>query len=466
MKKLNFTVFLIVFTHLLLAQDNNVKTGEAFLYDNELEEDSRICFADGYNFYLHSIINEWSGLCNRKIIVRKFDQANNLIDQKEQNFSVSADMVHSYKSSYQINSDQIVTLIQSSSKKQLKSDIYLYTFDKKNDAFTSKVITSYPIESVSKSGDLQTSMSPNGKYLTVLYAHKVIKKQPQKVDCIVYEAATMKEVFNRSITFEDNYTTLSCTTTDSGKIVIVRNPNSYKDYKYLTVIDDNNQENKYFEPKMVLHHPKPLTINNEDYILAFNFEDKTVRTSGDFSNLMLYNITTGKVINNDVVNMDNKVQSKLLDVKFRHVAIENNKLFVFTEILRELPKPTTSSKLAQMQVADESIYGPGNILEMDLAGKLTTNKEIKYSDSYFKSSHYYAVVPVNGQFYLSGPDKLLNPFENLSEDQNFKPNQAYTHVGNRFPQTTCYVASTNTMIFSRVLRISNTNKMIFISVQP
>jgi len=144
---------LLVFSS-LIAQ-NKVDWGTKFDVDTKNEQDMQLVMKDNYNYYLASVVNHDGMLAQNQVIIRKFDQKNQLVNTFTQNFPL-ADMftLHFYKGSFQVGNDKFVVFTHSYSNKTKKAQLDKIVFDKTSGTFTTTTLFEYPIISLSKSGDI------------------------------------------------------------------------------------------------------------------------------------------------------------------------------------------------------------------------------------------------------------------------------------------------------------------------
>src|SRR6478672_11831448 len=76
MKKLS--ILLLLLTSVTFAQ--NHQFGEAFDFDDKGEINPQFVLADNYNYYLMTASDEYKTSFERYITMRKFDQANKMVD--------------------------------------------------------------------------------------------------------------------------------------------------------------------------------------------------------------------------------------------------------------------------------------------------------------------------------------------------------------------------------------------------
>jgi hypothetical protein len=472
MKKRITVVCLLVVSQFFAQSDFII--GSKFDFSPKVELDAQLVLKDNYNHYLVSYINTDGIQAKHQITVRKFDQKNNLVDTFTQNFAIDLFTLHNYHGAYELDANKIVVFIESYSGKRKAAEIFSYIFDKTSGKFTAKVLASYPILSAGKSGALRASRSQNGNYFGLVYQKYNVKKEPEENDCMLLNAKTLDVIWKKTATFQDESASRFLTVTNSGKLLLVRDPKSYKETNYISLIDDKNQETKNFEEKLKIHHPIAISIGNKDYLIAFNYKDKGIRR-GDFGYVMFYDLEQGKVLyNNDIDGFGNKDMKEVL---FSNVIMENNEIRLTAEGKAKLDvKPTTAPGSFNNSFFEEKfIYGPASLLVFSNEGTLKKNVVIKTNDANREADlyHSFGLLNIKGNYYINtglynvnfknyyGYYKI-NPadnFESTTLNFNFIIDNDYSFRSAN--QLMSYTPDTNKIMMTRT---SPDNKMFFISM--
>lgn len=472
MKKIITSFLLVAVTQLFAQSDFTI--GNKFDFSPKVELDAQLVLKDNYNHYLVSYINTDGIQAKHQITVRKFDQKNNLVDTFTQDFAIDIYTLHNYHGAYELDANKIVVFIESYSGKRKVAEIFSYTFDKTTGKFTSKVMASYPILSAGKSGTLRVSRAQNGKYFGVVYQKYNVKKEPEENDCMLLNGQTLDVVWQKTASFVDESATRFLTTTNSGKILLVRDPKSYKETNFISVIDDKNQETKNFEEKLKIHKPLAISIGDKDYLIAFNYKDKGVRM-GDFGYVMFYDLEQGKALfNNDINGFGSKDMKEVL---FSNVSMENNEIRLTAEGRAKLDvKPTSNPGSFNNSFFEEKfIFGPASLLVFSTEGELKKNVVIKTNDANREADlyHSFGLLNIKGNYYVNtglynvnlknyyGYYKI-NPaanYETTTLNFNFIINNDYSFRS--VNQLMSYTPDTNKIMMTRT---SPDNKMFFISM--
>lgn len=468
--KLKIISFLIILGS-LVASAQNVVIGSKFDFDQKTEVEPQIVMADNYNHYMLSIQNKDGMLAMHKIIVRKFDQKNQLVDTYTKDFAIDMFTLHNYRGGYELNNNTVVVFIESYSNKRKVSELMQYTFDKTTNAFETKTIASYPIISLGKSGTFSVSKSQNGLYFGVVYQKANSKKEPEESDCFLLDGKTVTQLWKKTVTFTDEFYSTEKIVANSGKIIFVREPRGYKDTPYLNIITQDSQENKTFEEDTRIQKPVAISIGTQDYLMCFNYKRKGIR-GGDFGSIMFYDLAQGKVLKNNDIDDFNRT-AKIKDVLIRKVYMENNEIRIFVEgMYQSGTKPSTTFPNSTFQDPKYN-FGPANLLVFSFEGELKQNIKLESNpDSEPDLFQSYGLLNVKGNyivhcglsvkannfyygFYKLNPN---NKFEkstissNYSEDNNY----GYKNVN----QLIYYFNDTNNILISRLY---NDGKMSLVS---
>lgn len=462
-------LLLLVSITFVSAQD--IVIGSKFDFDQKSEIDPKIVLADNYNHYLFSIINRDGMMAKHEVVLRKFDQKNQLVNTYSQNFAIDLFTLHNYRGGFELNNNKLVVFIESYSNKRKVSELMQYTFDKTSGAFETKVVASYPIESLTKSGTYSVAQSPNKQYFGVVYQKYNTKKEPEESDCFLLDGKSLAQLWKKTVSFSDEFYTTEKVTTNSGKLIFVREPKSYKDTPYLVQISQDNQENKTFEEDTRIQKPVAFSIGTQDYLMCFNYKRKGVR-GGDFGNIMVYDLTQGKVLKNNEIGDFNQT-AKIKDVFIRKVFLENNEIRVFVEgSYQSGTKPSTTFPNSNFQDPKFN-FGPANLLVFSFEGDLKQNIKLENNpDAEPDLFQSYDVLNIKGNYivhcglsvkgnnYYYGFYKLNpnNKFEKSAISSNYSEKGYYGYKN--INQIICYFNDTNNFLVSRLY---NDGKMALVT---
>lgn len=472
MKKI--VLILCLFTASISLAQNEFVIGDKFDFDQKLDQDPQLVLKDNYNHFLVSTMNVDGIQASHQVVVRKFDQKNNLVDTFSQNFAIDLYTLHNYHGVYELDNNKVAVIIESYSGKRKVSEIFSYIFDKTTGKFTSKVIASYPILSAGKTGTVYVSKSQNGNYISVVYQKMNSKKEPEESDCILLNAHSLETVWQKTATFQDEFYSTFRAVTNNGKIIFVRTPRSYKETNYLVVIDPTTQETKTIEENFKIHQPMSVSIGTKDYLIAFNYKDKGIRR-GDFGYVMFYDLEQGKALFNNEV--EGYSINNMKEVLFRNVFIENNEIRVLAEGKAKVDvKPTSTPGSFNNSFFEEKFnYGPASILIFSNEGELKKQVKLQTNEANREANLYHSFGLFNnkGNYYINtglynvnfknyyGFYKLDTSanYESSTINFNFIINSDYSFRS--VNQLFDYNIDTNKVLFTRT---SSDNKMFFISM--
>ena len=461
--KLFISTSLLVVTSMI--GQSKVEWGTKFDVDTKNEQDLQLVMKDNYNYYMASVINHDGMLAQNQVIIRKFDQRNQLVNTFTQNFPL-ADMftLHFYKGSFRLGDTKFVVFTHSYSNKTKKAQLDKIVFDKTNGTFTTTTLFEYPILSLSKSGDIFTMRSENGKYIGIVFQKYSTKKDPEESDCIVLNATTLDEVWKKTISFPAESNTNERVLTNSGRFAFVRTIKEVGSNHVLAMVDANGIENKDFGAIVKLQKPIAISIGTQDYLVAFNYPAKGIRR-GDYGYLMLYDIQLGKLLQNNDIEGFNSIKD-INEVVFKNVTIQNNEIQLFADCKYQagtMPDPAfpnTSFTIPLFRFGHSSVI----VLGMDgkFKKKISLGDETNvYNDSFGllkNRGDYYINLGYHGGFFKLNAPNLDTRETKISLDYNseFRDYQYGEYINQLFT----YFPDRSAMLFSK--RFTD-GKMIFVS---
>ena len=80
-----------------LSSAQNITIGSKFDFDQKSEIEPQIVLADNYNHYMLSILNRDGMQSMHKVVLRKFDQKNLLVDTFSKDFAIDMFTLHNYR---------------------------------------------------------------------------------------------------------------------------------------------------------------------------------------------------------------------------------------------------------------------------------------------------------------------------------------------------------------------------------
>lgn len=365
-QSLVITVLLLVFVSHLYAQ--KPKWGSRFDFDVKNELEPKLVLIDNYNYYLLTVLNTTGMMASNQIVLRKFDQKNNLVETINHRFPEleGGGTLHNFLGSFDAGTEKAVVFTQSYSSKSKRDVIYKHVFDKTTQQFTSSIITEYPIASVYKAGDVSVKSSPNGNRILLHYKVPTSKKETEINYLFALNSQTLAVDWQKEVRFDIGFYTRSMTVTNSGNAVLLRLPHSYKLDNYLVEITAEGQKDLAVGENLKLHDPYPVSIGDHDYLLAFNYPSKGIRR-GDFGHLLFYDLKNGSILaNNEIKGFNSEISIETALI--REVLLQNDEMYVFTEAKVDVtPKPIPGT----MGFPEKKfLFGPSFLFTLGFDGKL------------------------------------------------------------------------------------------------
>ncbi len=376
--KFSITLFIVLFNGLTFFSNaqSTLEWGGKFEFDLTNEKDLKFVLVDNYNHYMLSNINVDGMLAEHKIIIRKFDQKNQVVDVYKYDFpKVDAGALSNFLGSAENTNGQLAIYTESYSGKVKKKEIYQILFDKSTSAFTSSVVATYPIESNMKSGYVKVHTSLNGQFVGINYQKHAGRKDPKTDYLNVIETQTFSKVWNKDVTFQDNFRTHSFGISNSGKIALIRTDDASKSQDYLVWIDAGKTEEKTFQSQVQVHTPKIISIGNKEYLIAFNKALKGFMKD-PYENLMLYDLESGTVLANDKI-IGIYSHKDLVDVEIRNIFVENGEINVFTEGKLKAGTRDAKSPMGTVTIQEAYyIFTSSYMIQMSFEGAVANVKKL------------------------------------------------------------------------------------------
>lgn len=389
-----FAIFLISIS--VYAQSPEL--GMKFNFDPKSEKDAKFVLKDNYNHYLLTVINVDGMLRNNSIILRKFDQKNKLVQVITHEFGPKdVSFLNNYLGAFESGNDKIIVITESYSKKSSVKEISKHIFDKSTSKFETSLIASYPIESLMKSGTTYVRGSDNNNFIGIDYVAYNSKSDPETNHITMLDAKGSL-VWKKVVSFDPGYVTNGITITNSGKAVLLRNAKSYKENPLLTLVSADKKEDKTLDVDIKLQQPKAISIGDKDYLVAFNYPSKGVR-SCDFQDLMLYDVEDGKILKNNRISEFNTT-ANLQEVNFKNVTLQNGEILIFAEAKSEIVVKQVPG--APISWDKNYKYENASLFILSFDGVLKNVKKLLGSDNQYADFYKsYGLLNNKGVFYIS-----------------------------------------------------------------
>ena len=392
--------------------------GDKFDFDPKTELEPTFILKDNYNHFLLTVFN--GNTDKPKVILRKFDQKNQLVQTFTHDFpAFDISTLHNYLGFAESDQGRVAVFTETYSGKAKKSSIYKHEFDKATAKFVSTEIISNPILSLGKSGTVSLEKSGNQNFIGINYTIHQSKDEPEKNLMLVLDANTFNVVWQKEFVFTDKYITSNFTVTNSGKVVFVRIAKGFKLHNYLVLASSQAQEEKRLETEIFLQQPKAISIGSQEYIVAFNYPAKGVSINrGDYSNLLLYDLSSGKTIQNAKISEFNTLRN-ITDIHIQKITIQDNEIQIFTEaeIKTEIKPGTPAVSLASL--GNSYTFGPSNLIITSLDGTVKTIAKLSVDEkSRGELYHSFGLININGTYHLNTGN--YNSFYSLDAAKNYQ----------------------------------------------
>lgn len=467
-KLLAFSLFVSV----IVSAQVKYEWGDKFNYNSPEETNPQLVLTDNYNTYLLTITNVHGMMSSHKVTVRKFDQKNQLIGTFTQDWKqLDIGTLYNFIGCKELNDHQVAVFAESYSGKEKKKDVYKYVFDKGDGKFTTSLVVSWPIESAMKSGTTDFEISDNGRYIGLINERDGSKKDPVSDEVVMLDGANASVLWKKQVPLEEKVYDRAFTVTNSGKAILLRAAKGMKLSNYLTIVSENSQEDKQFEEAVMLQDPKAISIGQADYLVAFNFAAKGLR-SGDYESLMLYDLGNGKTLKNNAIKEFNSLKD-ITGITFNHVFLQNNEIHLFVE--PRVKAGTRSTKLNPMSsfTTEEPYYkfGPSYLIVMSFDGVVKFAKALQTEYSAMADFyHSFGLVNIGGKYYINA-GSLYRIFEQPYDRSDAKeitavPKEAakdpyYSNSPQYIAQVMAYVKDAKRLVLCRTF---SDNKMSLVSI--
>lgn len=427
------SLLLLIITFSLLnithAQSYKVIGGDPFEFNSEKELKPQFIFVDEYNHYLISAVEVSGMLSENKIIIRKFDQTNQLLETFTQDFpKIDENTIYYYLDSYEIDQNKVISLIRCHSGKAKKSEVHAIVFDKKSASFTTTQLMSIPIISAMKSGDVSVSISENRQYIAINYLAPKAKNEPRQNKIIVKTTSSLSTSWEKDNFFEEKYTNRFFKVTNSGKAILVRSAEGMSLDNYLMIFSKENDETQKFSENIYLQEPNIISVKGKEYLLAFNYPSKGLRAS-DYEKLLFYDIEMGEIVHNHKISFYNSIPSiDIKEVCVRDIFIQNGEIRIFTEakVRAGTRQEKTSPHSSTTMEVPYYKFGPACEIILNFEGELMEVVKINVAGNALADLYYsYGVTDVKGEYYiLNGhPSMIYNlktGTEILNKEERYK----------------------------------------------
>ena len=434
--------------------------GNLFDFNKNFEKDVQLVPGGKDSYYMHSRINEDNYAANNIIIVRQFDNNNDL----KQTFSHEMPQLEKFAYVNYLGSfdsgNKIVFISETYVGKLKKKDIYKIIFDKVSGTFKDELLESFPIESVMKSGTTKFEKSENGRFGAIVFYEHSPRKESAKINIHVIETGSLKTAWKKQVIGEPTSYDTHFFVANSGNVGLLR---VLKENAFLQYVTASSEEEKLFTEKMKIANETVVNIGSKEYLLAFNSTSQTFKVNGGkFDQLMLFDIEEGKIIGNDATPQYYR-DGKILEVLFPYITVSGDKIYAFTENIVAIGKKQIRTPMGG-SMDGETIYhsqNPNMVIINYTTGKLEAAQNVFPAISTDMEHHSLGIVNIKGNFYVKNTsvfnlDKINLDTKELKQYQlEKKSNESaerrslYSSTGNVYSQAVLYRPETNTLHYPR-----------------
>ncbi|WPO77016.1 hypothetical protein [Flavobacterium sp. KACC 22761] len=398
--KSKITSFLFLLVSLTAVSQTQKEIGTKFDYD-EREKDLKVVLVDNYNHYMSSAINVDASMQSvNKIIIRKFDQKNQLVETFTEEFPYKdVFTLHNYLGSFELQNEKLVVLVECYSNKTKKIEVFQVTFDKKTGLFDKKVIAEYTFESLSKSGATYAMVSQNKNYIGVVHSKFANKKIAEENQCVLIDGKTGDLLWKKDVPFPLLSFTESIVLSDTGKFVFVRTTQETGSQNVLAIADGNTVENKDFGKEDIkIKKPLVFSVGTNEYLIAFDNYAHGINR-GEFGKVLFYDLTAGVVLKNNIAGSLSDIKD-VSKVNFNTLSIQNDEIYLFVDAdFKSGTKPDPTFPNSTFKVAEYS-NGYPSLLIFDLKGNLTKTEDFNVMP-FKEPSKSLSVLNVKGNYFLN-----------------------------------------------------------------
>lgn len=398
--KLRILILVLAFASISLSAQVKKEWGAKFDYNQKDEQDPKLVMADNYNHYMLTVINKDGMMAQNQIIIRKFDQKNNLVNTLVQEFP-NKDMytLHNYLGSFEIGSDKVVVFTDSWSNKTKKKEIHKVVFDKKAEVFTTSLVVGYTFESMMKSGTANMMGSQNGAFIAITYQKFSNRKIAEETDCTILDGKTLEVAWKKTVTLPLELYTDNIVVTNSGKLVIVKRVVDKSAKHSISVVDANTSEDKEFTSNIKINKPLAFSIGTQDYLVAFSSSAK--QRDNIYDSILLYDLQSGTTLKENPIKEFSGIKG-LQEIKYDYLNIQNNQIHLFVECKYQTgtrPDPTFPNNPG----FNIPVYSNGmaTFFAMDLDGTLKKTLDLKVAATNDNLVRCIGILNYRGDYFIN-----------------------------------------------------------------
>lgn len=440
MKKL-LLLFIMCIGLVSFAQEFKIESSKIY-EKNHPNQISKVVFATPYEFYTCSYLKNVFLDNQKEITIAKYDQEFTKVGTFRFNLPKLQLRAADLDEIIELE-NTLIFISNSMSKKKGIREVYAQVFSKETNSVSEAVtIASYPIESYSKSGQIEVSYSANKNRIAVLANMPFVKKTKEKIMVWTFDTQ-LQSIWSASHTLSldsERAYNQDLHISNDGKVYLVQR-NKYNTKKatssIITIDGDNFNEEALTEPMFFLRNTTLINIGIEDLIGGFYFEGKVpyIDNNSDKGNattgVFLYNVNANKIIAKHEFDSSINGAKDLTSVQPIFTNVLGDDIYIIGE------KQTYSSKFKSDKSTElDYLYthGPTVLLNLDTKGTLKDTKVMNNTVTYKNENSERAsmtVLPMNGGLKLLYNTSNFTMVGYFSEDEQptYYPPENYAENG-------------------------------------
>lgn len=449
------TALLALLLCISLAFGQNNDFGTKFEFSTKYEKDAKFVLKDNYNHYLFSALNVDGMLAKNQLLLRKFDQKNVLVDTYIHDFAAKdRTTLNNYLGFYEIGNEKIVAFTESYSGKLKKKELFKHVFDKKTAKFETTLLATFEIESLMKSGTTLFRKSESGNFIALDFIPRKEKEAPEMNKVMVF-GANGELVWQKDVEADPAFATVNLTVTNSGKVVLLRNPKSWKVGNVMVLVSADNAEVKKFNEEIKLNELRSVTIGEQEYLIGFNSPNKGIRT-GDFDNLVFYDLNAGTILKNNKVNGFSAIKD-IKNVNINNLFYYNDEIVVFAEAQADIRMTPAIGAPVSFDPNFNNLKPTVLVLGKD--GTLKSQNDL-YSERAYNFANFfksYGLLDVKGNYFLNY--SYADNYNTYGKLARIDASNQYKNSGSVYDSS--QIKSTNRLVAHLLAFFPDSNRTVF-----
>ncbi|MFD1063929.1 hypothetical protein ACFQ1Q_11790 [Winogradskyella litorisediminis] len=464
----NFFTFLLALSFSIgFAQEFKIESSTQFEKNHE-NEVTEVVFATPYGFSTYSYLKNVFLDNQKEITITKYDQQLQQAGTIRFNLPKLEQRAADLDKVIELEKD-LIFISNSMSKKQGIRNIYAQVYNLESNAVSElKIIASYPIESYSKSGQVEVNVSENKQQIVVLANMPFVKKTQEKVKVWVFNT-NLDEQWNATHTIgldSERAHNQDVHVANDGTVHLVKR-HKYSTKKatstLVTINGDNKTETLISTPNFFVRNTTLVNVGTDNLLAGFYYEGKVpyVKNTSDEGNetsgVFLYSINDSKIIGQHKFMVDGKPVKDLASVTPVFTHVFGDDLFIVGE------KQTYSSKFKEGNSTELDYmytHGPTAIIHLNTNGTLKEMNVLNNANT-FKNAQSerasVAALPMNGGvklFYNKSTFTVAGFYDNAEKT-------TYNTLPTKYKDNTS--TSTSYLVPKSLKAVDNYNLIYFVA---